>query len=66
MTLRIWILSESEPYSDIPVVVEGRNLLGTEVRRYHGFIYLSVGRPDIVPNDEELLSYAVCGEGRAH
>jgi UDPglucose 6-dehydrogenase len=32
-----------------PIVVDGRNLFSPEIMREEGFIYLSMGRPDIVP-----------------
>jgi UDPglucose 6-dehydrogenase len=37
-----------------PIVIDGRNLLNPEDMRKHGFIYLSIGRPDIVPQEERL------------
>jgi UDPglucose 6-dehydrogenase len=35
-----------------PIIIDGRNLYRPENMREHGFIYLSVGRPDIVPREE--------------
>jgi UDPglucose 6-dehydrogenase len=37
-----------------PIVIDGRNLFSTETMREHGFIYLSMGRPDVVPSEERL------------
>ncbi len=37
-----------------PIVIDGRNLLSPDVMREHGFIYLSIGRPDVVPSEEKL------------
>lgn len=34
-----------------PIVIDGRNLFSPETMRQHGFIYLSIGRPDVVPNE---------------
>jgi UDPglucose 6-dehydrogenase len=30
-----------------PIVIDGRNLFDPEIMREHGFMYLSVGRPDV-------------------
>jgi len=48
-----------------PIVIDGRNLFDPAVMREHGFIYLSIGRPDIVPNEEtqEKLRRAQAIEG---
>jgi UDPglucose 6-dehydrogenase len=35
-----------------PIVIDGRNLLDPEAMRRHGFTYLSMGRPDVVPGGE--------------
>jgi UDPglucose 6-dehydrogenase len=32
-----------------PIVVDGRNLFRPDVMAKHGFIYLSMGRPDVLP-----------------
>jgi UDPglucose 6-dehydrogenase len=32
-----------------PIIVDGRNLLSPEQMRNLGFIYLSIGRPDVIP-----------------
>jgi UDPglucose 6-dehydrogenase len=37
-----------------PIVIDGRNLFRPEDMQEHGFIYLSIGRPDIVPREERL------------
>jgi UDPglucose 6-dehydrogenase len=37
-----------------PIVIDGRNLFGPEMMRQAGFIYLSMGRPDVVPSEESL------------
>jgi UDPglucose 6-dehydrogenase len=39
-----------------PIVIDGRNLLDPETMRDHGFIYLSIGRPDVVPSEGKLRS----------
>jgi UDPglucose 6-dehydrogenase len=35
-----------------PIVIDGRNLFDPAAMQEHGFIYLSVGRPDVVPTQE--------------
>ncbi len=30
-----------------PIVIDGRNLFDPEIMREHGFLYLSVGRPEV-------------------
>jgi len=35
-------------------VIDGRNLFSPQVMREHGFNYLSMGRPDVIPGDERL------------
>ena len=35
-----------------PIIIDGRNLFDPAAMREHGFIYLSMGRPDIVPYEE--------------
>jgi UDPglucose 6-dehydrogenase len=47
-----------------PIVIDGRNLFSPEAMRKHGFIYLSIGRPDIVPS-EEALRMRSAGMGEA-
>lgn len=37
-----------------PIVIDGRNLFSPQVMREHGFNYLSMGRPDVIPGDEKL------------
>lgn len=37
-----------------PIVIDGRNLFSPQVMREHGFNYLSMGRPDVIPGDERL------------
>jgi UDPglucose 6-dehydrogenase len=39
-----------------PIVIDGRNLYSPEEMQKHGFIYLSMGRPDIVPQQEAEAS----------
>lgn len=36
-----------------PIVIDGRNLFSASDMQKHGFIYLSIGRPDVVPQEEE-------------
>lgn len=36
-----------------PIVIDGRNLFSPSDMQEHGFIYLSIGRPDVVPQEEE-------------
>ncbi|HYG97931.1 MAG TPA: UDP-glucose/GDP-mannose dehydrogenase family protein [Terriglobales bacterium] len=36
-----------------PIVIDGRNLFSRSDMQKHGFIYLSIGRPDVVPQEEE-------------
>jgi UDPglucose 6-dehydrogenase len=36
------------------IVIDGRNLFSTDAMREHGFIYLSMGRPDVVPNGQDF------------
>lgn len=54
------VLTEWEEFKDLdlglidkllhyPIVIDGRNLFSTDAMREHGFIYLSMGRPDVVP-----------------
>jgi UDPglucose 6-dehydrogenase len=38
-----------------PIVIDGRNLFRRNTMRELGFTYLSVGRPDVVSRQEELL-----------
>ena len=46
-----------------PIVIDGRNLLSPETMRRHGFIYLSIGRPDVTPSEEMLRAQpAAAGE----
>jgi UDPglucose 6-dehydrogenase len=42
-----------------PIVIDGRNLFAPSVMEAHGFIYLSVGRPDVVPAKEVAKFRAV-------
>ena len=44
-----------------PIVIDGRNLFRPEDMEKHGFIYLSIGRPDIVPQ-EELVKFRRAGQ----
>ena len=37
-----------------PIVIDGRNLFDPELMREHGYIYLSMGRPDVMPAEEHL------------
>jgi UDPglucose 6-dehydrogenase len=37
-----------------PIVIDGRNLLDPAIMQELSFIYLSVGRPDVVPKEEAL------------
>jgi UDPglucose 6-dehydrogenase len=37
-----------------PIVIDGRNLLHPELMREHDFLYLSMGRPDVVPSNESV------------
>ncbi|MFB3813669.1 MAG: UDP-glucose/GDP-mannose dehydrogenase family protein [Terriglobales bacterium] len=41
-----------------PIVIDGRNLFDPQIMREHGFIYLSIGRPDVVPSEEKLRARA--------
>ncbi len=44
-----------------PIVIDGRNLFNPEEMEKHGFIYLSVGRPDVAPQ-EELARFRRSGQ----
>jgi UDPglucose 6-dehydrogenase len=44
-----------------PIVIDGRNLFRPEEMEKHGFIYLSIGRPDVVPQ-EELAKFRRSGQ----
>jgi UDPglucose 6-dehydrogenase len=44
-----------------PIVIDGRNLFRPEEMEKHGFIYLSIGRPDVVPQ-EELSKFRRSGQ----
>lgn len=46
-----------------PIVIDGRNLFSPEEMEKHGFVYLSVGRPDVVPQ-EELAAIRRSGQGQ--
>ena len=59
------VLTEWEEFKDLdlgrirdslryPIVIDGRNLFRPEDMQKYGFIYLSVGRPDIIPQEERL------------
>lgn len=37
-----------------PIIIDGRNLFSLESMRRAGFVYLSMGRPDVVPSEERL------------
>lgn len=37
-----------------PIIIDGRNLYEPAIMQQHGFIYLSVGRPDVVPKEEAM------------
>jgi UDPglucose 6-dehydrogenase len=37
-----------------PIVIDGRNLFSPDIMQELSFIYLSVGRPDVVPKEEAL------------
>lgn len=37
-----------------PIVIDGRNLFSPEAMRQAGFVYFSMGRPDVVPSEERL------------
>lgn len=44
-----------------PIVIDGRNLFAPENMQELGFIYLSVGRPDVVPREEAAKFRTVQG-----
>jgi UDPglucose 6-dehydrogenase len=44
-----------------PIVIDGRNLFCPEEMAKHGFIYLSIGRPDVVPQ-EEVVKFRRAGQ----
>jgi UDPglucose 6-dehydrogenase len=70
------ILTEWQEFKDLdmarlrkllryPIVIDGRNLLDPAIMRQHGFIYLSVGRDDVVPADQaQKLRPAYAPEGK--
>jgi UDPglucose 6-dehydrogenase len=37
-----------------PIIIDGRNLFDPAIMQQHSFIYLSIGRPDVVPKEEAL------------
>ncbi len=39
-----------------PIVIDGRNLFDPETMREHGFLYLSVGRPEVRLKEEKVQS----------
>ncbi len=41
-----------------PIVIDGRNLYSPEAMQRCGFIYLSMGRPDVVPRQETMASHS--------
>ncbi len=48
-----------------PIVIDGRNLFDPDTMRQHSFIYLSMGRPDVIPSDEKLQARStVAPEGQ--
>ncbi len=66
------VLTEWQEFKDIdlarirkslryPIVIDGRNLFSPEEMDKHGFIYLSVGRPDVVPH-AELAKFRRAGQ----
>ncbi len=44
-----------------PIVIDGRNLLSLDEMRSHGFVYLSIGRPDVIAN-ADLRSQEVAAD----
>jgi UDPglucose 6-dehydrogenase len=44
-----------------PIVIDGRNMFRPEDMEKQGFIYLSIGRPDVVPQ-EELANFPRSGQ----
>ncbi len=66
------ILTEWQEFKDLdlariretlkyPIIIDGRNLFSPEEMEKHGFIYLSIGRPDVVPQ-EELARFRKSGQ----
>lgn len=66
------ILTEWQEFKDLdldrirqalryPIVIDGRNLFRPENMEKYGFIYLSVGRPDVIPQ-EELANFRRSGQ----
>lgn len=69
------VLTEWEEFKDLdlkrvrcllryPIIIDGRNLFNPEDVRKHGFICLSMGRPGILPRDEQLRDRAVAAGTR--
>jgi UDPglucose 6-dehydrogenase len=45
-----------------PIVIDGRNLFSPDSMRELGFIYLSIGRPDVVPDENKARLRAAARE----
>jgi UDPglucose 6-dehydrogenase len=45
-----------------PIVIDGRNLFDPETMREHGFLYLSVGRPDVRLKEEKVQGTAAADQ----
>ena len=45
-----------------PIIIDGRNLFSPEHMLKQDFIYLSMGRPDVLPSDKNLCATAVAAE----
>jgi UDPglucose 6-dehydrogenase len=48
-----------------PIIIDGRNLFSPEDMLKQDFIYMSMGRPDVLPSDEKMCATVVAaGTGR--
>jgi hypothetical protein len=45
-----------------PIIVDGRNLLSPEEMRKLDFTYLSIGRPDVIPDEVNRCASAVAAD----